>query len=135
MSIRPVRLASRIPVETVLPARAAWSMTVLRMNVIGADARNGSTGRTNPAARAPTYAPVRRARSFRSVRQSTSRTAAGAIAQNLMTPAKPRARPAHTSRPGRARWPRRNAALTPSRQNKFIHGSSIRVCAVVMSPG
>ena len=54
MSIRPVRLASRIPVETALPVRAAWSMTVLRMNVIGADARNGSTGRTNPAARAPT---------------------------------------------------------------------------------
>ena len=48
-SISPVRCASRSDTGTYVPARVAWSNSVLRTNAAGANAKNGSTGTTNPA--------------------------------------------------------------------------------------
>ena len=64
-----------------------------------------------------------------------SSIAAGTPAQNLIVAAKPRISPAAASRRGLASRPSRNAAVAASSAHKFIHGSSSRVRAAMMSAG
>src|SRR3984957_7799381 len=139
MSIRPVTWASRIDVGTAEPARLAWSSRVDRRYRPGPAAANGSTGTANPAT-TPSANPHVRLRLTAPVtagvtRHTPSSARPGSTAQYLTAPATPIARPAQNRRGGVASRPRRKAAQTPISSSRFIHGSRISVCAVVMSSG
>ncbi|MCL2583600.1 MAG: hypothetical protein FWE35_14240 [Streptosporangiales bacterium] len=123
-----------------MPSRAAWSSTVLRANRSGPASANGSTGTANPMTSPARYLQVRpdsgaRPRPRPLSRQPASSTAAGSPAQNLTDPAAPMTTPAHSSRRGEASRPSRKAAAAPMSRIRFIHGSRMRLCAVVMSSG
>jgi len=128
--------ASRSDTGTQVPARLAWSSRVDRTNSPGLPTAKGSTGTANPAVTPARYRRDRvRRRSGALSRQTASRARAGNAAQYLTAPASPIATPAHSSRRGDASRPRLKAKPTPISSSRFIHGSRISVCAVVMSSG
>ena len=105
----------------------------------GPAATNGSTGTANPATTPSAYPHVRRrltgAAGVGVTRHTTSRARAGSTAQYFTAPANPITTPAQNSRCGDVSRPRRKATQTPISSSRFIHGSRMSVCAVVMSSG
>src|SRR5580692_9667294 len=139
ISISPVMWASRIDVDTSVPARLTWSSSVDRRYSPGPAAANGRTGTANPATTPSAYPQVRRRLTVPAgvgvTTQTTSSARAGSTAQYFTAPATPIATPAQNSRCGELSRPRRKAAQTPISSSRFIHGSRMSVCAVVMSSG
>ena len=106
----------------------------VRPNPPGARIRNGRHGTASPAANPPANQarPGRARTQAHTIRPAST---AGAIAQILTAAARPKQAPLQASPRGPASWQDRNSSTAPSRQNRFSHGSSKKVCDAMSAAG